>query len=264
MVVVRPAAVAGQFYPGRAEELRRAVDGLLAEAATLPLPGPAPPRALLLPHAGYVYSGLVAARGYAAMRPYAENIRRVVLLGPTHRVAVEGVAESQADAFETPLGSLPVESLDAAVRSRHPELVDGWAAHAPEHSLEVHLPFLQRLLGEVTIVPLAVGRCPPEAVAEILQEVWGGPETLVVVSTDLSHYLPHEEATVADEETVRRLVRLDGPLTHRQACGASPVNGFLEVAQQHGLRATLVARCTSGDTAGDRRRVVGYAALAFA
>lgn len=264
MQAVRPAAVAGSFYPGDPATLRRTVAALLDDVRdrlTSDLPAP---KALLLPHAGYVYSGGVAALGYAALARAAAPVDRVVLLGPTHRVAVDGLALPDAAAFQTPLGSVPVAQVGPDQRAALPALHDNPQAHALEHSLEVHLPFLQTVVPGAAIVPLAVGRAAPEVVAEVLDALWGGPETVVVVSSDLSHYHPHDEATALDRETVGRLLHLDGPITHERACGATPVNGLLVVARRRGLRPTLLGRCTSGDTAGNRRRVVGYAAVAFA
>ncbi|MEI2765079.1 MAG: AmmeMemoRadiSam system protein B [Dermatophilaceae bacterium] len=263
MQAVRPAAVAGSFYPGDPDTLRRRVDALLEDArARVPADLPAP-QALLLPHAGYAYSGAVAALGYAALARSADRIERVVLLGPTHRVAVEGLALPDASALRTPLGEVPVAALPPEIRATLPWLVDSAAVHAREHALEVHLPFLQAVLPRATVVPLAVGRAAPDDVAAVLEALWGGPETLVVVSSDLSHYHPHERAGALDRATVERVLRLRGPVTHDQACGATPLNGLLVQARRRGLRPILLGQCTSGDTAGDRRRVVGYAAVAF-
>ncbi len=263
MQQVRPAAVAGAFYPGDRVTLARSVAGML-EVARSRIDAAAPvPEALIAPHAGHVYSGSTAALAYAALLPARDRLTRVVLLGPTHRVAVEGLALPEARWFATPLGRVRVGEVAADVRARLPQLVDRADVHAAEHSLEVHLPFLQVALGDVEVVPLAVGRAAPPAVAEVIDALWGGPETVVIVSSDLSHYLPYAEADLRDAATVARLLALDGPITHEDACGATPVNGLLVCARRRGLHADLLGRCTSGDTAGDRRRVVGYAALAF-
>lgn len=271
MGTVRPAAVAGAFYPGSPGALADALTELLAqgrsvlaareadEGAELPAP-----KALVVPHAGYVYSGSTAALGYALLERARATVHRVVLLGPTHRVYVDGLALPAADVFATPLGPVPVAPVDAAVRATLPQLVDSPEAHAAEHSLEVHLPFLQTVLDRFEVVPLAVGRAAPGEVAEVLDALWGGPETVLVVSSDLSHYLTYDEAARIDTATTAQLLRLDGPLSHEQACGATPVNGLLVAARRRGLAPHLLGRCSSGDTAGDRRRVVGYAALAFA
>lgn len=263
MQTVRPPAVAGMFYPGRPSELARSVSALLATARERLDPESEPPRALILPHAGYVYSGSTAALGYAALAPAHGSIRRVVLLGPTHRVVEDGLALPEVSAFDTPLGRVPVEPVGPVVRAALPQLVTSAATHAQEHSLEVHLPFLQSVLDHFTLVPLAVGRATPDSVAEVLEALCGGPETVVVVSSDLSHYRGYDEARALDQITVDRILRLDGQLTHVGACGATPVNGLLVAARRQGWRPRLLGLCNSGDTAGDRRRVVGYAAVAF-
>lgn len=256
---VRPPAVAGMFYPGQAGTLADDVAAMLDKAT---LAGPVP-KALIAPHAGYVYSGPVAASVYALLKPVAATIRRVVLLGPTHRVAVDGLALPECEAFATPLGDIALDRAGMAAIETLPQVIRSDAVHAREHSLEVHLPFLQRTLDEFALLPLAVGDCPPAAVAEVLEKVWGGPETLIVVSTDLSHYLPYEQARRVDAATVAHLLAGDAHLHPEQACGAWPVNGLLLAAGRHGLSPRLLACCNSGDTAGDRQRVVGYAAFAF-
>lgn len=260
---MRPAAVAGQFYPADPEVLQRDLRHLLADAERR-LPADLPvPAALILPHAGYVYSGSTAALGYALLARAAGRTGRVVLLGPTHRVPVEGLALPGAAAMATPLGLVRVEVPDGRVLATLPQVVEDSAAHALEHSLEVHLPFLQVALGDVAVVPFAVGRASPTEVAAVLDAVRGGPESVVVVSSDLSHYLPYALAEQVDRETVDQVLRLAGPLDGEQACGAAPVNGLLVAARRRGLVPRLLGRCSSGDTAGDRRRVVGYAAIAF-
>jgi len=260
---VRPAAVAGAFYPGRRSALERDVCGLVADAHDRLDRGLPRPKALLLPHAGYVFSGSTAALGYAALERHRADVHRVVLLGPTHRVWVEGLALPDVTAFETPLGLVRVAEVPTALRERLPQLVDAAAVHTMEHSLEVQLPFLQVVLDDVEVVPLAVGGATPTAVADVIDALWGGPETVVIVSSDLSHYLPYLDARSVDAGTVQEILRLDGPLTHDQACGATPANGLLLSARRREMRAHLLGMCNSGDTAGDRRRVVGYAAVAF-
>jgi AmmeMemoRadiSam system protein B len=243
------------FYPGQSAVLAREVAQLIAAR---PHAGDAP-KALICPHAGYVYSGRTAGRAYAWLADAADAIRRVVLLGPCHRVAINGVAIPSAEAMATPLGEVPI---DEAAR-RTPGLQVSDAAHAAEHSLEVQLPFLQSVLKEFSVIPLAVGHASPEQVAEILDHLWGGPETLIVVSSDLSHYLPYRDAQAVDTATTRKILALEPPLHHQQACGATPINGLLLAAKRRGLRPQLIELCNSGDTAGDRSRVVGYAAIAF-
>lgn len=260
----RPPAVAGTFYPGEPERLAHAVDGLLAAAARR-MAGPVPaPKALIAPHAGYVYSGAVAASAYVRLAPARECIRRVVLLGPAHRVAFRGFAVPTVDSFLTPLGPVPLDRpaiADLMARRGDVHLHD--EAHRQEHSLEVHLPFLQRMLGDFSLVPVVVGDALPAEVADLLTALWGGPETLVVVSTDLSHFHSYEEARVIDAETVRRIELMQaGSLDGQRACGCRPVNGLLQVAADLGLRVTELDVRNSGDTAGPKERVVGYGSWA--
>jgi len=257
---VRPPAVAGLFYPGDPAVLRDDVDALLAavEAAS-----GATPKAVVAPHAGYVYSGSTAASAYAALRQ-AAPVDHVVLLGPTHRVGVDALALPGVDALATPLGEVPVWAEGVAATAALPQVVVSARVHAEEHSLEVQLPFVQRVFPGVPVLPLAVGWVTPQQVAEVLEAVWGGPETVIIVSSDLSHYHEYGEARRIDHVTIEQILGLAGPLDHEQACGATPVNGLLLAAQRHGLAPRLLGACNSGDTAGDRRRVVGYAAVAFA
>jgi AmmeMemoRadiSam system protein B len=256
----RPPAVAGMFYPGAQAGLCAEVDALLAAAPPLVM---AQPKAIIAPHAGYIYSGPTAARIYSALAPWRQRIRRVVLLGPTHRVAVHGLALPTVSSFATPLGNVPLDTAAMAQLDELPQVRRNDAAHALEHSLEVHLPFLQRALDDFTLVPLAVGQAEPEAVAEVLDHLWGGDETLIVISSDLSHFLPYATAQQVDSNTCRHILQLDTHIHPEQACGAYPINGLLLAARRRGLQAALVDLCNSGDTAGDRERVVGYAAFAF-
>jgi AmmeMemoRadiSam system protein B len=256
----RPAAVAGTFYPDSSDELRRELVAMLAGAAGTP---ERCPKALIVPHAGYVYSGPVAASAFATLLGRGNAIRRVVLLGPTHRVAVRGLALPDCDAFATPLGDVPVDLPAVDAIRNLPQIVVSAPAHRLEHSLEVEIPFLQHVLGEFSLLPLAVGDVSPNAVAEVLDYVWGGPETLIVISSDLSHYLPYEDARRIDAETARQIVDFDPAIDHTQACGATPVNGLLLAARKRGLQIRQLDVRNSGDTAGDRRRVVGYGAFAF-
>jgi len=257
---VRPAAVAGMFYPGSAAALARDLRQLLADSEHSTA---ARPKAIIVPHAGYIYSGPIAASVYAPLATWRDEIRRVVLLGPTHRVAVNGLAIPSTTAFATPLGRVSVDGAARAAIQHLPQVVVSDAAHAAEHSLEVQLPFLQTVLADFSLLPLAVGRASPAQVAEVLECLWGGDETLFVISSDLSHYLPYAVARDVDADTARCIVALDARLDHQQACGATPVNGLLLAARRHGLRAALIDLRNSGDTAGDRSRVVGYGAFAF-
>jgi MEMO1 family protein len=266
--LVRPPAVAGSFYPGSPEALRAAVEGLLAGASP---PAGRPPKAVIAPHAGYVYSGPIAANAFTALLGGAEAARRerpaitkIVLLGPAHRVWVRGLALPAAEAFATPLGEVPVDPEGAQAVLRLPQVTVQPEAHAPEHSLEVELPFLQVLLGDgFEVLPLVVGEADAAEVAEVLEAVWGGAETAVVISSDLSHYLPYETAQRVDEETAQEILRLGGPIHPQRACGAYPVSGLLVAARRRGMAAELLDLRNSGDTAGDRRQVVGYGAFAF-
>jgi MEMO1 family protein len=260
-LTTRPAAVAGMFYPAAALVLAREVDRLLGAAPR----GDAAcaPKLIVVPHAGYIYSGAVAARAFALLAPWRDRIRRVVLLGPTHRVAVRGIAVPTAAAFATPLGAIELDTAALAGLTGMSQVRANDAVHAQEHALEVQLPFLQRVLASFTLVPLAIGEASAGEVAAVLERLWGGDETIIVVSTDLSHYLPYAQAQAEDQATVERVLNLDARLDHGQACGATPLAGALLAARAHGLAPRLLALCNSGDTAGDRSRVVGYAALAF-
>ena len=262
MPTVRPAAVAGAFYPGDPRTLSAQLGELLAAPAEPAEAGKAL-KAVIVPHAGYVYSGAVAARAYDALSAARDRVRRVVLLGPVHRVPVRGLALPGADWFETPLGRIPVDAAAARSLAGLPQVVTSPAAHALEHSLEVQLPFLQKVLGEFSLVPLAVGDASVAEVAEVIERLWGGEETVFVLSTDLSHYHSYEEARRIDGATLARIASLASDLNHEQACGATPLNGLLKVAADKGLSISRLAACNSGDTAGDRGRVVGYSSFAL-
>ncbi len=259
---IRAAAVAGFFYPREAGKLSRDIQVMFKAAATVgALPGVV--KALIVPHAGYIYSGPIAASAYALLFPLRETIRRVVLLGPAHRVFVTGLALPGVQAFETPLGRVPVDQDAVHFLKPLRQVSTNPAVHELEHSLEVQLPFLQQVLSAFQLVPLAVGDATPKAVAEVIEVLWGGPETLIVVSSDLSHYLPYDVARKADQRTCASIAELHQLESHEQACGATPVNGLLLAARQHRLTPHLLDRRNSGDTAGDHDRVVGYAAFAF-
>ena len=261
MPAIRPAAVAGMFYPDNPAELEHVVAGLLANAKR---DGAAPvPKALIVPHAGYIYSGPVAASAYARLETLRGRIRRVVLLGPTHRVYVRGLALPDAERFATPLGDVALDRAGMQAIAGLPQVITSAAAHQMEHSLEVQLPFLQQALGEFTLLPLAVGEATAAEVAEVLETVWGGDETLIVISSDLSHFLPDALARKVDGGTVNAILALNAHLNHEQACGATPVNGLLLAARKHGLHPVALDVRNSSDTAGEPDRVVGYAAFAF-
>jgi hypothetical protein len=260
---IRQPAVAGAFYPGQGQALSHDVAALLG-AARAPSDGKGmSPKAIIVPHAGYVYSGATAALAYARLSSVRKTIRRVVLLGPVHRVPVSGLALPGVDSFATPLGNIEVDQGAVAAIMPLRQVVVSPAAHALEHSLEVQLPFLQSVLDDFKLLPLAVGDATPAEVAQVLDTLWGGDETLIVISSDLSHFLPYRAAQAVDQETVQRILAMDGHLTHEQACGGTPVNGLLLAARQHRLHPQLLGLCNSGDTAGDKQRVVGYASIAF-
>ena len=261
MTTIRPAAVAGMFYPDNPIVLKQTLADLLASARTNALPSV--PKALIVPHAGYIYSGPVAASAYARLSELRGRIRRVVLLGPTHRVYVRGLALPEADRFATPLGEVQLDREGMQLLSALPQVTRSAAAHETEHSLEVQLPFLQQVLGDFRLLPLAVGETTATEVAEVLEKVWGGDETLIVISSDLSHFLPDALARQVDGGTVEDILALNSHLNHEQACGATPINGLLLAAQRHGLHAVKLDVRNSSETAGDPERVVGYAAFAF-
>ena len=261
----RPAAVAGTFYQESPEVLARDIAHLLSGAAAAYHADSSgnTPKALIVPHAGYVYSGPIAASGYAQLAKLSGLITRVVLLGPTHRIAVHGLAIRASEEFQTPLGRVRIDRAGLDAIADWPQIVVSDEAHAQEHSLEVQLPFLQTLLDDFSLIPLAVGKAEPQAVAEVIEHFWGGDETLIVVSSDLSHYLPHDAAQQIDGQTAQRILELDTKLGDFQACGAASINGFLLAAQHRSLRGQLLDLRNSGDIAGDQSRVVGYASFAF-
>ena len=260
MTVIREAAVAGQFYPGNASELSATIRLFFEDVEAEP--GPAP-KALIVPHAGYIYSGPVAATAYASLRPWRERYTRVILLGPAHRVAFSGLALSSADVFRTPLGDVLLDK-EAVAALNMPGVQVFDTAHQFEHSLEVHLPFLQAVIGSFSLVPLVVGNAAPEAVAGVIDALWGGPETLIVVSSDLSHYLSYDEARASDKATCQAIESLEARNIDRDAaCGATPISGLLIAAKRRGMKVTTLDLRNSGDTAGDRSQVVGYGSWLF-
>src|SRR5712691_6618451 len=260
---VRPPAVASLFYPGDAPTLAEEVSSYLDQTEEAPLE-PGFPKAVIVPHAGFIYSGPVAASAYDRLRPARGIVRRVVILGPCHRVPVRGLALPRARAFDTPLGRIPLDEEAIASIRALPQVVESAATHAEEHALEVQLPFLQRVLGGFSLVPLVVGDAAPEKVADVLERIWGGTETLIVISSDLSHYHSYEAAREIDGATVRAILGFDAGICHEQACGATPVAGMLIAAKRKGLAPKLLDCRNSGDTAGDKDRVVGYASFELA
>jgi AmmeMemoRadiSam system protein B/AmmeMemoRadiSam system protein A len=256
----RTPAVAGSFYPDDPAILRRMIETMVAAAR----PVNVRPKALIVPHAGYIYSGPIAASAYAALAPIRDRIRRVVLLGPAHLVWLRGLGSVSVDAFLSPLGSVPVDREFVRGIESLSQVSANDEAHGPEHSLEVQLPFLQSVLGRFSLVPLVVGDASPEEVAEVLDAAWGGDETLLVISSDLSHYHDYETARRLDSATSRRIEQLDyTALGPEQACGCRAIAGLLLLARRRQLELKRLDLRNSGDTAGDRRRVVGYGAYAL-
>ena len=260
VTILRPPAVAGLFYPQEPAELRSTVEGLLAEAGDRQRSG-ALCRAIVSPHAGYPYSGSIAASAFAALG--REPIERVAILGPSHFVPVRGLVLPSADAMLTPLGAVPIDHDVARRLTAMSQVEVRDDVHVREHSIEVELPFVQLLFPRAAVVPLAVGVSTPEQVAEVIEALLDTPSTLVVISSDLSHYLPYESACSTDAETATAIQRLQPTLSSVQACGVYPLNGMLLAASRLGLAARTLDLRNSGDTAGDRRRVVGYGAFAF-
>lgn len=277
---IRPPAVAGLFYPDDPIALREMVGGFLRGTAGNGRvkedpawrdsigsnPSRGLPKAIIAPHAGFIYSGPIAASVYGriARAEMAARIRRVVLLGPSHHIPFRGVAATSAGFYGTPLGDIGLDGAAITRIADLPQVTILDEAHLPEHSLEVHLPFLREVLDDFMLVPLVVGETPPAEVAEILERLWGGGDTLIVVSTDLSHYLTYDQAREQDDGTARAIEALDtATIDPRDACGRNPINGLLHVAKQRGMQVERLDLRNSGDTAGDKRRVVGYGAWAF-
>jgi AmmeMemoRadiSam system protein B len=258
--MVRPPAVAGFFYPADAAELRAAVSEYL-DATDPNDQSTVAPKALIAPHAGYIYSGATAAAAYALIAPHRSRIRRVVLVGPSHRVYFHGMCIPEADVFRTPLGDVRLSSDTRELLGS--DVIASDKPHAMEHSLEVQLPFLQMLLGEFELIPIVTGDASARSVAATLDNVWGDDATLIIASSDLSHYHDYATAQRIDASTSRAILNFDTTLAGEQACGAVAINGLLHAARQRNLRIEEVARCNSGDTAGDRARVVGYGAFAL-
>lgn len=253
----RQPTVAGLFYPANPSQLSHMLENFLQHSDT----GTQPPKAIIAPHAGYVYSGPVAASAYARLKPAHATITRVVLMGPSHRVGFQGLAVSEADAFVTPLGTIAVDQEATAKLCGLPFVGYLEAAHSQEHSLEVHLPFLQTVLDNFKLVPVVTGDATPPQVAQVLDCLWGGPETLIVISSDLSHYHDYLTAKKLDQATSTLIEHLQyEQLSHDAACGKVPVSGLLKLARDKSLAIKTIDLRNSGDTAGDKNRVVGYGA----
>src|SRR5580704_17530529 len=250
-MLVRPAAVAGSFYPASKSELSRLIDRLLDAAKRGPIA-----KALVVPHAGYAYSGPIAASGFARV---PSSTRRVVLIGPAHRVFVRGMVAPGADRLQTPLGEVDVDTEALA----SVDIADDPHVHAHEHSLEVELPFIQRVAPQAKVVPIAVSNASAEHVGQVIEALWGGPETVIVISSDLSHYHPYDDGRARDLHTVSRILALDPTLAGEDACGCTGLNGLAWALRHKQISPELVDLRSSGDTAGSHEAVVGYAAIAF-
>ncbi|MCW8884843.1 MAG: AmmeMemoRadiSam system protein B [Motiliproteus sp.] len=257
-IAVREPAVAGLFYPDNRSELLTQVEDQLLQN---PCSGERP-KALIVPHAGYIYSGGVAARAFNLLRPHSEHFSKVTVLGPSHRVPLEGLALPDCDSYRTPLGDVALDQQGIDQIADLPQVQQMSIAHAQEHSLEVQLPFLQVLLPQFKLLPLVVGRCPSALVAEVLERLWDDPNRLVVISTDLSHFHDYQDACHLDRSTSDLICQLREPLMGEQACGCYPLNGLLNLLKQRGMAVELLDLKNSGDTAGSKDRVVGYGAYA--
>ncbi len=257
--LVRKPAVSGMFYPANRSELLSLVEKLLADVAPKPN-GPAP-KVIVAPHAGYVYSGPIAASAFKLFEPIGSTIERIVLIGPAHRVYLEGIAHAGAATFVTPLGEAEVDERAIGALSG---ITQNSRAHAQEHSLEVEIPFIQHIAPNAKIVPLVLGQVSPQMVGETLLSLWGGPETRIVISSDLSHYLPYSEGKAMDRHTAEHILACSGaPITGEEACGAAGINGLIWLASQKKLWGEIIDLRSSGDTAGSKKEVVGYGAFAF-
>jgi MEMO1 family protein len=262
--MVRKAAVAGKFYSGSPTILHQTAERFLSEAARWGNGGPRKPapKAVIAPHAGYPYSGPIAASAYASLAQASDTVRRVVLLGPAHWVPVRYLAASSAEAFDTPLGRVPCDAEARDLALKLPQVAVSDEAHAPEHSLEVHLPFLQMIFASFSIAPFLVGYASPEEVARLLDTLWGGPETVVVVSSDLSHFEDYHSARRLDQQTTEAIESLRY-VSEDRACGGRAINGLIHTALARGMSVKAVDVRNSGDTAGPRDSVVGYGAYLF-
>ncbi len=258
---IRPAVMAGQFYPAEPAQLAEQIDNLLKQVHSTAI---SHIKAIISPHAGFIYSGPVAASAYQNLRHQSDQIQRVVLLGPSHRVSFHGVATLSANEYQMPFGKIKIDHEAINLIKALPQVQQLDEAHQFEHSLEVQLPFLQTILDDFTLVPLVVGDCPANQVAEVLDLLWGGEETLVVISSDLSHFHDIETARKLDQKTSDAIVNLaPEKIQHDDACGRNPVNGLLVAAKSHNLKPDLIDLRNSGDTAGSADRVVGYGAFLF-
>lgn len=259
-MTTRPAAVADMFYPGTSSLLRDEIQSYISKVT----PGTTTPKAIIAPHAGYIYSAAVAAHAYAQLKQARAIIKRVVLLGPCHRVAIKGLAVPDDDFFETPLGKIPLDHISIRRLLDLPQVQVFNPTHKDEHSLEVQLPFLQEVLDDFSIIPLVVGESRVQDVSEVIDFLWGNEETLFVISSDLSHYLGYETAQAIDTQTCHAIESLNSAaIGHENACGRYAINGLLESAKRRNMKVTTLDIRNSGDTAGSKDRVVGYGSWMF-
>ncbi|MGI2261176.1 AmmeMemoRadiSam system protein B [Shewanella sp. GXUN23E] len=253
MIKVRPTAVAGRFYHSDAATLRAELDGWLE-----PLPADPSIRAIVVPHAGYQFSGKVAAQAYRYIRALGERVRRVILVGPAHTMAFDGLALPSADLFVTPLGNVEIDKSLVAKLRDEPKVTVYDLPHAKEHCLEVQLPFLQQALGQFSLLPLLYSRVTPWYLEEMMAKVWDPADTLLVISSDLSHYHEYDEACGLDARSMAMIEEGVPRLTPQQACGATGINALLHLAQHRGWQFERLDYQNSGDTGGNKQRVVGY------
>ncbi|ARN75998.1 AmmeMemoRadiSam system protein B [Oceanicoccus sagamiensis] len=261
---VRQPAVAGLFYPGSAQQLLKDVKQLLSDASQAQQHSPIQAKAIIVPHAGYIYSGSTAAKAFSALGPKASTIKRVVMVGPAHRVKLRGLAISDVQYFRTPLGDIPIDQEANSACLNLPEVQIMDSAHWQEHSLEVQLPFLQAVLEDFSLVPVIVGDSTSAEVQALLDLLWGGPETLIVISSDLSHFHDYSTAQYIDRSTCEAIEHFD--LDHidlKQACGSIGLKALLQAAKHRNMQVHTLGLCNSGDTSGDQERVVGYGSWAF-
>lgn len=261
MSQIRQPAVAGLFYPADKESLQNDIEYYIEEAN---FGRDVIPKAIVVPHAGYIYSGPIAATAYKQIIPIKDEINRVILLGPSHRVAFTGLAVPESDFFQTPLGNIPIDQKGIKSLADLPQVIFSDQAHREEHSLEVQLPFLQEILGEFSLIPLVVGDASSHDVAEVINKLWGDEHTLIVISTDLSHYHEYNEAQRIDRLTSDAIENLKPEhIDYEDACGRNGLKGLMTIAKEKNLSVDILDLRNSGDTAGDKNRVVGYGAYVF-
>lgn len=258
---IRPAAVAGSFYPADRNQLDSDIEYYLTHCHQTEF---TQAKAFIVPHAGIQYSGIIAASVYSAIARSAQSFERVILMGPCHRVWIEGMAIPAVDSFESPLGNIPLDKNILQSISQFPDVQISDVAHQDEHSLEVQLPFLQKALQNFSLVPILVGEVDCESVAEMINFLWSLDDTLFLISSDLSHFHDYDTASKIDRQTTMKIINKDYHLIdHHMACGCTPIQGILSVAKSKHLPVNCIKQCNSGDTAGDKSRVVGYASYAI-